>query len=48
MIKNASSESLAIINSSNETVREIKVSDTGSFSDTIFNTNGYYSFGDGK
>ena len=47
-IKNANSESLAIINSSNEVIREIKVSDTGSFSDTIFNANGYYSFNDGK
>ncbi|WBX72442.1 TlpA family protein disulfide reductase [Tenacibaculum retecalamus] len=47
-IKNANSESIAIINSSNETVREIKVSDSGVFSDTIFNTNGYYSFDDGK
>lgn len=47
-IKNANSESLVIINSLNEPVREIKVSETGSFSDTIFNANGFYSFSDGK
>ncbi|CAM1371106.1 Thioredoxin family protein [Tenacibaculum litoreum] len=47
-IKNANSENLIIKNSSNEVVREIKISDTGTFSDTIFNTNGYYKFSDGK
>ncbi|MDE1206331.1 TlpA family protein disulfide reductase [Tenacibaculum larymnensis] len=47
-IKNANSKSLTIKNSSNEIVREIKVSENGTFSDTIFNTNGYYKFSDGK
>ncbi|CAM1354299.1 TlpA family protein disulfide reductase [Tenacibaculum insulae] len=47
-IKNANSTNLAIINSLNEKVRDIEVSEAGIFSDTIFNTNGYYSFSDGK
>ncbi len=47
-INNPNSEKLTITDSSNKAVRKIKVSDTGIFSDTIFNANGYYSFGDGK
>lgn len=47
-IENPNSNLLSIINSSNKKVREIKVSDAGVFSDTIFNANGYYRFSDGK
>ena len=47
-IKNANSKSLTILNSLGNVVREIKVSDTGMFADTIFNTNGYYIFKEGK
>lgn len=47
-IKNANSNELTIFDSSNKTVKKIEVSDTGTFSDTIFNANGYYRFNDGK
>lgn len=47
-IENPNSGLLSIINSSNKKVKEIEVSDTGTFSDTIFNANGYFRFSDGK
>ena len=47
-ITNPNSNELTVINSSNKAVKKIKVSDTGTFTDTIFNANGYYSFSDGK
>ncbi|CAL2085195.1 TlpA disulfide reductase family protein [Tenacibaculum sp. 190524A05c] len=47
-IKNPNSKSLTILDGSNKPVRQIKVSDTGAFADTIFNANGYYAFNDGK
>ena len=45
-ITNANSETITIAGSG--IAKKIKVSDTGTFSDTIFNANGYYTFGDGK
>ncbi|WP_442265089.1 TlpA family protein disulfide reductase [Tenacibaculum sp. ZS6-P6] len=47
-IKNPNSKELAIINSSNELVKTIKLSEDGSFADTIFNANGHHRFSDGK
>ncbi len=47
-ITNPNSNELTIVDSSNKAVRKIKVSDAGTFTDTIFNANGYFSFGDGK
>ncbi|MBA6156029.1 TlpA family protein disulfide reductase [Tenacibaculum sp. S7007] len=47
-IENPNSNLLSIINSSNKKVREITVSDTGVFSDTIFDANGYFRFSDSK
>ena len=47
-IKNAESKKLTIKNSSNKSIREITLSDSGTFSDTIFNGNGYVSFFNGK
>ncbi len=46
-IKNANSNGLSIIDASNKTVKSIKVSDAGTFSDTIFNASGHYRFSDG-
>lgn len=48
IIKNKNSEFISIRNNDGKEVRKIKVSETGSFSDTIFNTNGNYNFFDGK
>ncbi len=47
-IENPNSNTLSIINSSNEKVREIAVSDSGVFNDTIFDANGLYRFYDQK
>ncbi len=47
-IQNPNSKKLTIRNGSNKSIREIIVSDTGVFSDTIFNADGYVSFSDGK
>ncbi len=47
-IQNPNSKKLTIRNSSNKNIRTITVSDTGVFADTIFNTDGYASFSDGK
>lgn len=47
-IKNSESKKLTIRNSDNKSIREITLSDTGVFSDTIFNANGYVSFVNGK
>ena len=46
-ITNANSKTITITDS-DVAIRTIKVSDTGTFSDTIFNANGYYTFGNGK
>ena len=46
-IKNANSNGLSIMDASNKSVREIKVTDAGTFSDTIFNASGHYRFSDG-
>ncbi|WP_272151317.1 TlpA family protein disulfide reductase [Tenacibaculum aiptasiae] len=47
-IENPNSGLLAIINSENKKVKEIDVSEAGTFSDTIFDANGYFRFSDGK
>ncbi len=47
-IKNQNSKELSILNDKNELVKTIKVSDDGSFTDTIFNANGHHRFSDGK
>jgi thiol-disulfide isomerase/thioredoxin len=47
-IKNSESKKLIIRNSENKSIREITLSDTGVFSDTIFNAGGYVSFFNGK
>lgn len=47
-IENPNSNILSIINSYNKKILEIKVSDTGTFNDTIFNANGYFKFSYGK
>ena len=47
-IENQNSKTITILNSSKEKLKEIEVSEDGTFSDTILNVNGYYSFSDGK
>jgi len=47
-IENKNSNLLSIIDNKNKKVREIEVSETGTFKDTIFDANGYFRFSDGK
>ncbi len=47
-IKNPNSKSLMILDGSNKAIKKIEVSEAGTFSDTIFNANGYFAFNDGK
>lgn len=47
-ITNPNSENLIITDNNNKTIKEIKVAENGTFTDSIFDVNGYYNFYDGK